>query len=301
MEELERMADLVFDLGGTTVKQALVNSSGELSFKKVQSTPRNYLDLLDYLEKASHNHQAARAIGLSVPGIYNQVKKILTGSSAISYIIGKPLVVDLQKRVQKPVFIENDGNCALLGELWLGSAKGIQNVAMYVIGSAVGGAIAIQGNILHGANLNAGELGYELIANNPADDSFQTLGGRIGFQAVLKDAEQQFGLEKNGEILFEVMKQNQEVKEFYQQRMDYLAASIINLQYILDPDIILIGGAVSENPFFIQMLQDSLERILRHRPHHKVHPKILPAQFFNDANLLGASYHCQKELEHLNC
>ncbi|MBC1522050.1 ROK family protein [Listeria aquatica] len=148
------MADLVFDLGGTTVKQALVNSSGELSFKKVQSTPRNYLDLLDYLEKASHNHQAARAIGLSVPGIYNQVKKILTGSSAISYIIGKSLVVDLQK----PVFIENDGNCALLGELWLGSAKGIQNVAMYVIGSAVGGAIAIQGNILHGANLNAGKL-----------------------------------------------------------------------------------------------------------------------------------------------
>ncbi len=293
------MADLVFDLGGTTIKQASVSVSGELSFKKQQPIPRNYPDLLDYLEKAANDYQGACAIGLSVPGIYNPDKKILTGSSAIPYIIGKSLVLDLQKKVDQPIFIENDGNCALLGELWLGSAKGFQNVAMYVIGSAVGGAIAIRGEILQGANLNAGELGYELIANNPAESSFQSLGGRIGFHAVLKEAAHQFGLEKNGEILFEEMQQNWDLRKFYQQRIDYLAASIINMQYILDPDLILIGGAVSENPFFIQMLQDSLERILENRPHHKIHPKIVPAQFFNDANLLGASYHCQKELARL--
>jgi len=70
----------------------------------------------------------------------------------------------------------------------------------------------------------------------------------------------------------------------------YSAIGIINLQYILDPAVIIIGGAISRNQTYMEMLERAIDQVMKKRENYKVRPRIVPARHSNDANLLGAVY-----------
>lgn len=195
-----------------------------------------------------------------------------------------------------PVFIENDGNSALLGERWRGAGMGHDNLAMLVIGSAVGGAIMVDGHLLRGAHDNAGELGYMLVDNRPTEAIFSSLGGKIGFKAALTNLQRNNPQIGSGESLFLAMKHDNVLQAKYEHLLDYLCAGIISLQYIVDPTTIIIGGGISQNTEFSTMLQQRLRSMRELRPSYKVWPNVVMAAQHNDANLLGAAWNAYQQL-----
>lgn len=239
----------------------------------------------------------APLIGLSCPGIYHPERNRITGSSALAYLIERDIVGDLRKRLRGvEVFIENDGNCALLGEVWKGHARGLKHVAIIVVGSAVGGGALVNGELLRGACLNGGEFGYMLIDNDVEREAFHSFGGKGGLNGLLAFAEKNGYPAESGVELFERIRSDDRLATLIQQQLRYTAIGIINLQYILDPALIIIGGAISSNPTYMRMLDRAIDQVMKKRENYKVRPRILPAKHSNDANLLGAVYLIQKRM-----
>lgn len=284
------MSVLAIDIGGTQMKYALVTRDGQMLNKQSQPTPNTYARLLETIERLAAKSPDIQAIGLSTPGILDQQTGRITGSSALSYWVGQAPKLDLTERVPAPIFIENDGNSALLGERWRGAGMGQDNLAMLVVGSAVGGALMVDGHLLRGAHTNAGELGYMLVDNRPTEAKFSSLGGKIGFKAALTKLQEINPQIDSGESLFLAMKHDHALQAEYEHLLDFLCAGIVSLQYIVDPATIIIGGGISQNAEFSTMLQQRLEAMRTLRPNYKVWPNVVMAEQHNDANLLGAAW-----------
>lgn len=287
------MTYLVFDIGGTALKHGLLAKDGTIIEKYSEVVPESYEALLARMSQLSDSYQNLSGIAISSPGIFDDKTGLLTTSSALQYLIGKPFLKDLSLRIQLPMSIENDGKCALLGEYWKGSAQGAKNAAMFVIGTAVGGAILINGEIHRGRHNNGGELGYMLVQNEPETQHYASLGGKVGFNGLLKYLNEEGYHIANGIELLEKAQEDQKVAKLYKEQLSYLVVSALNLQYSLDPEIIVVGGAVSQNPYFKVLLEETIEQVMVRRVNY-IQPCLSVGNFGNDANLLGALYHFLK-------
>ncbi|MEY8443678.1 ROK family protein [Lactococcus ileimucosae] len=287
------MVYLVFDIGGTALKYGLLSKEGTIIEKYSEVIPESYELLLVRMDQLCKAYQNLSGVAISSPGIFDYESGLLTTSSALEYLIGKPFLRDLSLRIQLPMSIENDGKCALLGEYWRGSAQGASIAAMFVIGTAVGGAILINGDIHRGAHKNGGELGYMLVQNTPEEQHYASLGGKIGFHGLLQYLNQKGYSIRNGLELFERAQEDQTVEKLYKEQLSYLVVTALNLQYSLDPEIIVVGGAVSQNPYFKRMLDETIEQVMARRANY-MFPRLVIGKFGNDANLLGALYHFLK-------
>ncbi|MDT2760148.1 ROK family protein [Enterococcus xiangfangensis] len=290
------MKYLAIDIGGTNLKFGFVTQKGDLLQHWTVPIPLNYNSLIQKISEIYSSDKDILGVGVSSPGIYDSKSKKITGSSALEYLIGKSLKLDLSRSLNTKVAIENDGNCALLGEYWQGNCKNSRISAIYVIGSAVGGSIQINGDILRGVNNNAGELGYSLVDNKPAVEKYGSLGGKIGFNALLKQLSKQGYHFKNGKELLSQSQINETLEKLIINELKYLASSLITLQYIVDPEVILIGGGVSQNTYFMNLIGRALRDVQDLRPNHKISPVVLSAKYGNDANLLGATFNLIKML-----
>ncbi|EGP5688672.1 ROK family protein [Enterococcus faecium] len=284
------MKYLAIDIGGTNLKYGYVSQDGRLLQHWTIPVPTNYNDLLQKITAIYLSSENILGVGISSPGIYDMKSNRITGSSALKYLIGRPLKADISLALNTTVAIENDGNCALLGEYWQGNCQYSRSSAIYVIGSAVGGSIQISGEILRGANNNAGELGYSLVDNLPTTDKYSSLGGKIGFNALLKKINQQGYKFENGKDLFLKSQTDRKLEKLIIDELKYLASALITLQYVIDPEVILIGGGVSQNTYFMSLVGKALKIVQSKRPNYKVLPVVLPAKYGNDANLLGAIF-----------
>ncbi|MGG5359172.1 MULTISPECIES: ROK family protein [unclassified Enterococcus] len=291
------MTYLAFDIGGTNIKYAEIDEKGAFLTSGKEPTPKTYQDLLRLLQLKSSQKNKIKGIAISSPGIYDQKNKRITGSSALSYLINQSLIKDLEERISLPIAIENDGNCALLGEIWQGAAKKCQSAVMFVIGTAVGGAIYTRGEILKGAHLSAGELGYMLVDNDVSESSYHSLGGHVGFEGVLERGKKYGITAASGVELLEEAKKELQTEMFYQKQIDYLAIGILTIQYVIDPEIIVIGGAVSQNEQFALYLKKALEKLLKKRPNYKIKPNVVFSKYGNDANLMGAVFNWMQTYE----
>lgn len=288
------MKYLAFDFGGTNIKYGLVSPNGKINQSWLEPVPATYRELLAFIHKKSTSFGEIMGIGISSPGIFDLQTEKMTGSSALAYIIGEKLKRDLEEVISVPISIENDGNCALLGEFWQGNAKDAHSAAIFVIGSAVGGSILLNSTILRGAHHNAGELGYSLVDNQPRKEQYGSLGGKVGFHALLTFSHEQGYSFTDGESLLLACETNQALEKRMMEQLSYLASSILSLQYSLDPQVILIGGGVSQNQYFMRLVNKAMQKLLQARPNHLVHPVVLPAKHGNEANLLGAIYQLQQ-------
>lgn len=284
------MGIMAFDIGGTSVKygfwqEETVNEKG--SFKSPRTWDGMKAELLRVKEEIAEKY-VIDGVTFSAPGAVNQSGRVIEGASALPYLHDFPIYEELEELLGYKVAIENDANCAALAEIWRGSAKGLKNVLMVVVGTGIGGSVIVNGEVQHGAHLFGGEFGFTLLTET---QTFSELGTAVKMadryakrKGMLKSAisgEEVFQLAEAGdEIALE------EVETFYHS----LARGIFNLQYSYDPDLILLGGGVSNKPDIIEQLNKRFEEIL-----NKVHiapfiPKVETCFFKSDANLIGAVY-----------
>lgn len=186
-----------------------------------------------------------------------------------------------------PAALENDANCAALGESWLGVGKEHEDLVFLVIGTGIGGAVVKGKRIHHGKHLHGGEFGYMV-----SDASHRILSETGSTRVLAERVADAKGLpreEMDGRKAFALADAGdadalQAVSAMYEA----LAMAIYNLQYAIAPEIFVLGGAVSERPGFAEEIGKRVGVILKDVGVARICPVIRPAQFGNDANLLGA-------------
>lgn len=286
------MAILGFDVGGSSIKFSVMTADGEILTKGSVDTPDNlddfYNELIQVKESLAVKYKLIGA-AFSLPGAVDDAAGIIGGASALPYIHDFPIKKALGEKLFLPVTMENDANCAALGEAWLGAAKLCQDVVFLVIGSGVGGAVVKNKQIHHGMHLHGGEFGYMVM-----DNKGTTLSNAASTRALAEKVSLAKGLDKNalnGKEVFALQEAGDEIAHKAVEEMyEALARAIYNIQYCVDPELFVIGGAISERSDFAENINRYIHSILAKVEIARICPQVVRAEHGNDANLMGAVY-----------
>ncbi len=268
-----------------------ISTGGELN------SVEGYLAILDQIY-APYSGQV-EGIAMSFPGAIDSTRGYCHSGGAFFFAAGHEMGQILTEHFGVPATLENDGKCAALAEYWKGSLQGVQNGAVIVLGTGVGGGIIVNGELVRGRRFSAGELSFllsDLTKPLEMGSYFSACGagGICGAVAYAKGLKQS---EVNGFTVFEMAKAGDPVVlGVLQSICRQLAGQIYNMTTLLDLDCVAIGGGISREPMLIQMIQDAVrEHTEKHplAPYSAFYPKsvVKSCTFFNEANMVGALYH----------
>lgn len=289
---------MTFDLGGTSVKYALLNSDADLLEEDRFQTPADNLEMLmnkisTHVQRYKNKYKIA-GIGVSAPGAVRE-DGVIEGSSAIPCTVGQNIKTLIYHQTQLPVSVENDANCAALAEVWKGVLQHVDDAAVIVSGTGIGGALIHNGNIHKGSHLHGGEFGYMILDADPVQDEVQTWSAIGSTGAIVrKVAKQKQWSPKNlsGQQVFELSERGDTICRQAIDRFYYvMALGIFNVQYMYDPDVIAIGGAISARPDLVSLVYEKLNLIMEKHHDATVTPRLVGCRFQNRSNLIGALYH----------
>ena len=287
---------LVIDVGGTAIKYALMSEEGEFIEKDKVKTPQDTIE--NFVETIGGIYDKystkIKGIAISMPGILDAKRGYAHSGGALRYNENKEIVKILKERCPTNITIENDGKCAALAELWKGALKGCNNAAVVVLGTGVGGGVIIDGKIHRGRNFFAGEFSY--MRNNAAakNDDFNLWGFNNGAEILSLIFAEKKGLdpkEVDGFKIFESINSgDKETLEVLDIFANNLAAQIVNIQCIIDPEKVAIGGGISSQPILIEYINKKLEEQYDSISFYTPRIKVEKCKFCNDSNLIGALY-----------
>ncbi|MFJ6921345.1 MAG: ROK family protein [Lactobacillus crispatus] len=272
------------DIGGTTIKIATWKD-GKLQDKHAVNTPKDlnsFYDILTAEVNKIKQNTKIKGVAISSPGAVDQKTGIIGGSSALPYIHNFKIVDELKKHFELPVSIENDANSAALGELAEGAGKGSDSMAFFVIGTGIGGAIIINQKVWHGAHLFGGEFGYMSIGTKSVSDLASPV-------AMANRYNERTGKKLDGKTVFALADEDDPVASDERQTLIHsLALAIYNVQQSFDPDKIVIGGGISNNPELIPLLNREIDYIRKQVNPASIKPEIVLCSLKSNANLRGA-------------
>ena len=283
------MAILAFDIGGTAVKYGLFKDD---KLQEISSflTPISWEEMEEkcLTVKDKYNNENLEGVAISSPGSVDVEAGVVHGISAVPYIHHFPIVEAFEDCFRLPVSIENDANCAALAEVDFGVAKQCQDVLFFVIGSGLGGAVVINRKLHKGRNLFGGEFGYMMMEDGT------TLSSRVSPVHVAKrfSKAQDLGTDLSGKELFELANQGDSKAHLaVEGLLDSLALAIFNTCLVLNPDMVVIGGGISQRKNLASDIQKRVEQLKQRTKATDMDVKIAACHYFNDANLIGAVAH----------
>lgn len=288
---------LALDFGGSSVKCAVMTEDAHiLESSKVKSNADSYPQWLDrfapQFERCKEKY-GIQGIAISTCGAVDVDTGIIHGSSALPYIHNLDVRCLFEHKFHVPTELENDACCAALAESWLGAGKQSEHFCTLVIGSGIGGAIVTNHRVQKGHHLHGGEFGYTIADFDHGEPvilsqvaSTQALVTRaaaaLDRRPEVLDGMEVFSLYNSGNVLITPVVENW---------FRYLALAIYNIQYSIDPELILLGGAVSQQRDFLLKINEQLTPIMSSISIAQIRPNIRIAHFGNDANLIGALKH----------
>lgn len=281
---------LVFDLGGTYIKHGILSADGKILENSKFKTPKSLEELYKRISKIKEESKyQVSGVALSCPGAVNSKTGFIGGVSALPYIHGPNIKRELEELLDLEVHLENDANCAALAEVWLGEAKNNSDVVFIVIGTGVGGAIVKEKKIHKGKNLHAGEFG---IMYFESEIGIPGTWGTVSIGQLTKRISEKLGRDIEGIELFNLV---EEVKDdFLQKEIEKwyadLAKGILTIQYVYDPEKIIIGGGISSNQLIMNKIQKKVNELVEKLNVATIYPEVKSCKFNNDSNLIGALY-----------
>jgi fructokinase len=245
------------DLGGTKIEGIALDRDGGTQAQTRVATPRgDYAATIDAiaalvadLEKKAG--QCASRIGVGMPGAVSPATGLVKNANS-TWLIGQPFDRDLETALDRPVKVANDANCFALSEATDGAAAGAAIVFGVILGTGVGGGIAIDGRPLHGRNAIAGEWGHNPLPW-PADDERPGPLCYCGRRGCIETFLSGPGLAAHHEAATGECVAPEDIAAVgsagaeasmarYEDRLARALAGVINL---LDPDVIVLGGGLS--------------------------------------------------------
>lgn len=156
------------DLGGTNLRVAAVNATGELLDRISISTSFEngaggvVSDIVSVTQRIvqSLGSSGFSGLGIGVPGFIDMERGVVIGSANLPGFQDFPVRDEIEKYLQTRIILENDANAAALGEQWMGAGRDVKDLILITLGTGIGGGIVIDGKILHGFRGMAGEIGH---------------------------------------------------------------------------------------------------------------------------------------------
>lgn len=273
-----------FDIGGTAVKAALINQEKEMVYRDQQPTPADLDALLAWMDTVIRQEEGVTAISLSVPGSVNQATGVIEGISAVSYI-HQVSWYTLLSDYQLPITMENDANCVGLSEL--AHQKTLRNFACVVCGTGIGGAVLIERKLLRGHGSYGGEFGYMII--DGLSTPLKNWSQLASTGSLVRRVQEEKGEAWDGKRIFVAASKGDKVCQTAIHEMtQQFAIGLMNIFYNLAPEKIVIGGAISQNERFLQLVKEQLDNLVATYPDFPVAPEISACYYKQDANLMGA-------------
>jgi fructokinase len=227
------------DLGGTKIEGIVMDDAGRERVRRRVPTPkgdyRATVEAIALLVAALEPGSAIRAtVGVGIPGAISRVSGLVKNANS-TCLIGQPLQGDLEAALGRPVRLANDANCFALSEAIDGAGRGARVVFGVILGTGVGGGIVVDGRVLEGANAIAGEWGHNPLPL-PSGDDLPLRPCYCGRAGCIETYLCGPALEHEGGAASE------SAIARYEARLARALAGVVNL---LDPDVIVLGGGVS--------------------------------------------------------
>lgn len=281
------------DIGGTAIKYGVINSEGQIVEKEQMPTEawRGGPEILNKVIGIVETYKkiyTVSGICISTAGMVDVEKgEIFYAAPLIPNYAGTKFKQVLEEKFQIPCEVENDVNCAGLAESVSGVAKQSKVTLCLTVGTGIGGCIIIQGKIFRGYSNSACEVGYM----NMGDSDFQTLGAASILTKKVAERKKEPRERWNGYRIFEHAKKGDAVCcQAIDEMVDILGKGIANICYVLNPEIIVLGGGImAQQEFLKEKIEQSVKRYLV--PSIAENTKIAFAKHKNDAGMLGAFYH----------
>lgn len=300
---------LGIDIGGTNLRGALLSEDGKVIKRdRVPSNAGRGIDyLVDTLAKFIKNFddQNPDCIGIGIPGIMNQKSGILTQAPNIKGVNNYPLVKNLNESLggSTPFVIENDANCAAVGEYWMGAGKtASSSLVMLTIGTGLGGGIVLGGRLWSGEDGMAGEIGHMTINSNgppcncgnngciEAYVSAEALRRMISENPSIKNKLAETDCDKYPEALMHLAEKGDKTAEnMWKELGKNLGIGIASLANILNMEMVVIGGGLSNAwDYFIEDTKKEVKKRGLRAPSERL--KIERTALGDDAGIFGAGY-----------
>lgn len=287
------MKILVLDVGGTFIKNAVMNERAEILQRgdKIPTPLSSRADFFSVIENIyTPVKNDVEGIALSLPGVIDAERGICISSGALGYNNDCNIVEELQKICPTKITVENDANCAAIAEAKIGSLADVEDGFVMIFGTSVGGAIIKNHELHRGKHNLSGEIAATLMNNT----NFHFLGS---VTALLTEYAQikNLSIENvSGEEFFQaVAKKEKDALACFDKFTRYIAEHIFNIQILIDPEKVAIGGGISAQNIFIDSIRKQLDGIYKSCldfPIKIPRLEIVPCKFRNDANLIGALY-----------
>jgi len=242
------------DLGGTKTEIIVLDAQGEQRLRRRVPTIRGdyaaTLRTLHELVSSAETELGVQcSVGIGIPGITSPATGLIKNANS-TWLIGKPFETDLQKILARPIRLANDANCFALSEATDGAAAGAKVVFGVILGTGVGGGIVVNGQVLTGPNAIAGEWGHNPL---PCPRSDERPGPKCycGRNGCIETFISGPGLSADHQYLTGQQLNGAEIvaapdgAETLQRHADRLARSLASVINLLDPDVIVLGGGLS--------------------------------------------------------
>ncbi|MEY4019204.1 MAG: hypothetical protein RLZZ590_504 [Actinomycetota bacterium] len=300
------------DIGGTKIAGALVDVDGNIVAESKVPTPAQdpeaLVDAVVALVTELSLGREVLGVGVAAAGFIDADQANIIYAPNLSWR-NEPFKAKLQAKLPLPVIIENDANAAAWAEFRYGAGKGYQHMIMLTIGTGVGGAVIVNGQMLRGGFGIAGELGHLRVVPNGklcgcgqhgCLESYgsgtallkaakELAGSDLEIGARLRELEAQAGELTGAQVYTAILEKDPGALQILTELGTWLGEAIGSLTAVLDPQVVVIGGGVSAAGDLL--LNPIREAYLAHLPARGFRPEleIKGAEFVNDAGVVGAA------------
>ena len=252
------------DLGGTKIEGICIDQKNSvIQRKRIPTNQQNgYSHIVDSIVSLVRDMTKEiddYSIGICTPGAISKKTGLIKNSNT-QCLIGKPLKEDLEKSLGRKIKMENDANCFAMAEAVLGSGVGYSMVFGVIMGTGVGGGIVIDGKIHHGRTNIAGEWGHHILHQN-GNQCYCGKNGCVETYISGPALEKRWtDITGRKEPLSEIIDNSELNLQWKQEFLDNFGISLANVIDILDPDVIVLGGGLSNIDFLYSEGQKSVYR-----------------------------------------
>jgi fructokinase len=297
------MVRIGVDFGGTKIEVAALDRDGRLLARVRAPTPRDYQaslavigDLVAEAERqAGVMPGSQRLVGVATPGSVSPKTGVIRNANSV-WLNGKPFREDVSAKLGAPVRMINDANCLALSEASDGAAAGAAVVFAAILGTGCGGGLALNGRVVEGANAIAGEWGHTPLPwlqgdEFPAPSCWCGRHGCLelyisgtGFEA---DYRRATGRTRAGADIAAAVRQGDAPAQAALARyLDRLGRGLAVICNIIDPDVIVLGGGMSNVPELYARLPDEIARWIFS---DVCLTRIVPAKYGDSSGVRGAA------------
>lgn len=285
------------DLGGTKIEGVVLDTQNNEVIRKRVSTEQekgydhilqNIHQLLSNLTESLDNDYT---LGIGTPGAVSQKTKLMKNSNT-TCLNGRPIQEDLQRLLNRKIAVENDANCFVMAEAMLGAGKGYKSVFGVIMGTGCGGGIVYNGEVIKGNQSIAGEWGHMTIDPVNGPQCYCGKKGCVeryisggGLESLYEQTYHE--RKKLSEIISSFREGKTKEYQFVQKFMTHFGIALSNVLTILDPDIVVLGGGVSNVD---ELYTLGIEQVKKYIFNDSLETPIVKNKCGDSAGVLGAAF-----------